>query len=328
MVVTTRTSDTVANSDDAMKLWVTEQLKNVITSFTERLDTMVNQFQQSRSGIGESSSRFSRMGKLEFPKFHGDDVQGWLFRAKQFFDVDNVHADDKIDIVSIHLYDKALVWHLQYVKHHENLSWNEYEEAVLKRFGPLNENPMAELKQLTYESSMSDYQNKFEKLITQVDITESQSISMFLAGLPASIELNVRMFRPKTLADAFSLANLQEAVRKQRSTPLLLTPRNNANWNANRNVVNPNRATTTLAFPAPNTQYVNKVPAVVSNAPRKFLSKKEFLRKGLRINVFIVIKNMFLAISVRDNCLLWKLEVRRRKCLRSVWRRRHQEWKI
>lgn len=95
-------------ADDSMKLWVTEQLNNVITSFTERLDTMANQFQQSRSGTGEGSSRFSRMGKLEFPKFHGDDVQGWLFRVKQFFDVDNVHEEDKIKMVSIHLYDKAL----------------------------------------------------------------------------------------------------------------------------------------------------------------------------------------------------------------------------
>ena len=285
MVVTSRTSDTVTSSDDAMKLWVTEQLNNVITSFTERLDT--NQFQQSRSGTGESSSRFSRMGKLEFPKFHGDDVQGWLFRVKQFFDVDNVHAADKIKMVSIHLYDKALAWHLQYVKHHENVGWNEYEEAILKRFGPLNEDPMAELKQLRYESSMSDYQSKFEKLITQVDITESQSVSMFLAGLPASIELNVRMFRPKSLADAFSLANLQEAVRKQRSNPLLPTPRHTNAWNANRAVVMPGKpATTTLALPAPTTQYVTKQPANQSSVPRKFLSQKELAEKRAKNQCF------------------------------------------
>ena len=82
---------------------------------------MANQFQQSRSGTGEGSSRFSRMGKLEFPKFHGDDVQGWLFRVKQFFDVDNVHEEDKIKMVSIHLYDKALAWHLQFLKNYRNV---------------------------------------------------------------------------------------------------------------------------------------------------------------------------------------------------------------
>lgn len=166
------------------------------------------------------------------------------------------------------------------------MGWTEYEESILKRFGPLNEDPMAKLKQLRYESSMSDYQSKFEKLITQVDITESQSVSMFLAGLPATIELNVRMFRPKTLVDAFSLANLQEAVRKQRNAPLLPTPRNNSNWQANRNVVTPNRATTTLALPAPNTQYANKVPAIVSNPPRKQLSQRELADKRAKNQCF------------------------------------------
>ncbi|GJR51161.1 putative mitochondrial protein [Tanacetum coccineum] len=64
------------------------------------------------------------------------------------------------------------------------MAWNVYEEAILKRFGSVNEDPMAELKNL----------------------------DMFIAALPASIELNVGMFRPKSLADAFSLANLQEAT--------------------------------------------------------------------------------------------------------------------
>ena len=280
MVNTRATSDSLA--DDPMKLWVAEQLSTVMTSLNERIDSLM---QNSRSG--EGTSRFSRMGKLEFPKFYGEDVQGWLFRVKKFFDVDNVHEEDKIKMVSIHLYDKALAWHLQYTKNHGHVSWNVYEEAVLRRFGPVNEDPMAELKQLRYEYNMNEYQIKFEKLITQVDITESQSISMFLGGLPASIELNVRMIKPKSLADAFSLASLQEAVKKQRSTPLFPTPRNTGGCNANRAVAMPNKsATTTLALPAPNTQYVTKQPANVSNVPRKILSKKEFAEKRAKNQCF------------------------------------------
>lgn len=81
MVNTRATSDALA--DDPMKLWVAEQLSTVMTSLNERIDSLM---QNSRSG--EGTSRFSRMGKLEFPKFYGEDVQGWLFRVKQFFDVD------------------------------------------------------------------------------------------------------------------------------------------------------------------------------------------------------------------------------------------------
>ncbi|GJY10820.1 putative mitochondrial protein [Tanacetum coccineum] len=96
---------------------------------------------------------------------------------------------------------------------------------------------MAELKNLKYETSMKVYQCQFEKLLNQVDITESQAISMLIGGLPASFELKVRMFRPKSLTDAFSLASLQETtlvVIKQRNAPLLPTPKTASRWNANR----------------------------------------------------------------------------------------------
>nr|GEV64019.1 retrovirus-related Pol polyprotein from transposon 297 family [Tanacetum cinerariifolium] len=175
-------------------------------------------------------------------------------KSKTVFAINNVHEDDKVKIVSIHLYDKALAWHLQFLKTHgETMVWNVYEEGILKRFGTVNEDPMAELKNL----------------------------GMFVAGLPATMEMNVRMFRPQTLADAFSLANFQEAslaVIKQKSTPLLPTPKFNNHYYANKNVNYPNKATT-VTTPAPNTQVVNKYPALPSPAPRKQLSQKEFANK-------------------------------------------------
>ncbi|GJZ35315.1 reverse transcriptase [Tanacetum coccineum] len=123
---------------------------------------------------GEGSSRFSRMSKLEFIKFHREDVKGWIYRVKEFFTVDGVMEEDKVKIVSIHIYDRALAWHLQFVRAQgENVTWTMYEEAILKRFREVNEDLMADC-------------------------------------LPSTIEMNVRMFRPRTLADAFSLLNFQE----------------------------------------------------------------------------------------------------------------------
>ncbi|GJT78788.1 putative mitochondrial protein [Tanacetum coccineum] len=128
-------------------------------------------------------------------------------------------------------------------------------QSILKRFGTVNEDSMAELKNLRYGNNMKEYQSHYEQLLTQVDITESQSVSMFIDGLPASMEINVRMFRPKTLADAFSLANFLKAslaVIRQKIVPLLPTPRINTSYYANKNVNYPNR-TNTVALPAPNT---------------------------------------------------------------------------
>nr|GEY25311.1 hypothetical protein [Tanacetum cinerariifolium] len=205
-------------------------MANSMREIMLKLDYLATDVNRIKGGEGSSNSRFSRMSKLEFPKFSREDVKGWMFKVKQFFTIDNVREEDKLKIVSIHLRDRALILHLQFVKiHGDEVAWSVYEEAIVKIFRPLNEDPMDELKNL----------------------------SMFIAGLPASIELNVIMFRPKSLVDAFSLANLQEAtnaVIKRRNTPILQTTKANSGFYANRNAFYPNKSTTTtLTLPASNT---------------------------------------------------------------------------
>ncbi|GJU26096.1 putative mitochondrial protein [Tanacetum coccineum] len=236
-MVNIRNNSLEVPTDAGVRQWVTDHVDSVSVGINEKLDTITTSVQHLLLLLkyivndvdilkgGEGSSRFSRMSKLEFSKFYGEDVQ--------------------------------------FVKTHgETVAWNEFEKAIMKRFGPVNEDPMAELKNLRHDTSMKEYQSQFEKLLNLVDINESQSISMFIDGLPGIIELNVRMFKPKSLSDAFSLASLQEAtlvVIKQRNTPLLLTPKTASGWNANMNVSYPSKSTTTtLALPASNTQTVHQ----------------------------------------------------------------------
>ncbi|GKD83580.1 hypothetical protein Tco_1350419 [Tanacetum coccineum] len=65
---------------------VTEHVTQVTSEFNQKLETvntildgilsqmhfLVNDLARLKGG--EGTSRFSRLGKLEFPKFHGDDV--------------------------------------------------------------------------------------------------------------------------------------------------------------------------------------------------------------------------------------------------------------
>ena len=77
--------------------------------------------------------------------------------VKQVFAVDNVLDEDKVKIVSIHLYDKALTWYLQFMNVRGNeVEWNVYEEAILKRFEAVNQDPMVELKNLRYVNNMKE----------------------------------------------------------------------------------------------------------------------------------------------------------------------------
>ncbi|GJT85577.1 transposon ty3-G gag-pol polyprotein, partial [Tanacetum coccineum] len=226
-MVATRTSSVEVHVDESTRNYVT----SVITPLEEKIDNMsIEELLLARqyNHNGEGTSRVSRISKLEFLKFYGDDVQGWI--------------------------------------HGETVNWGVYKEAVLKRFGSINEDLMAELKNL----------------------------SMFIVGLPAAIELNVRMFRPRTLSDAFSLASLQEAtlaVINKKNTPLLPTPRPASNWNVNRNTsYAPTSTTTTVAVPVLNTQTVNKYSSSETTGQKKLLSQKEFSKKGPKIYVSIMIR--------------------------------------
>lgn len=75
---------------------------------------------------------------------------------------------------------------------------------------------------------MPEYQDQFESLLNRVDLSEEHAISLFIGGLQQEIRMVSKMFKPRTLSDAYSLARLQEATRAtvvKRNAPLLVTPR-------------------------------------------------------------------------------------------------------
>ncbi|GJR37811.1 reverse transcriptase [Tanacetum coccineum] len=111
----------------------------------------------------------TRLAKIEFPKFSDEDVRGWVFRCEQFFNLDQVTDEEKVNLISIHLYDKALFWRSKFIKNHEGLvSWEVYKQVVLARFGNIFDDPMSELKNLKYETSAKEYEDAFDELLSRV----------------------------------------------------------------------------------------------------------------------------------------------------------------
>ncbi|GJW99635.1 reverse transcriptase [Tanacetum coccineum] len=149
-------------------------------------------------------------------------------------EVDNVPDEQKVPLISIHLFDIALMWHRQFMRllGSDTVPWLVYRGAIMQRFGNSFDDPLGELKNCKYENSIEDYQNNFDKLLSRVDIREDQAISFYMAGLPTDIELAVRMFKPQTLSVAYSLSKLQietnEATKKKNKAPLFPTPKFNS----------------------------------------------------------------------------------------------------
>ncbi|XP_071694493.1 uncharacterized protein [Rutidosis leptorrhynchoides] len=298
MVTNTRSSDEVTKELDVMRSSIADVTKAIadltsqISSVLVQQNYLTTEMQKVKGGKGVSrkgSLQLTRITKLEFPKFDGEDVKGWIYRCNQFFFVDGIEDEEKVKVASIHLFSKALTWHQHFVKiYGEEVDWETYSEAILKRFGSTIEDPMAELKNLKQTTTVQIYQDEFEVLLSKVDISEKQAISLFLAGLQKEIELPVRMFRPKTLEDAYCLAKLQEdtiAATKKKFTPLLPTPRTNyGNYNSRTtpqqqsSITNP--VTSGLALPSVpyNANNIN----YKSPAPRRQLTPKEVEEKRLK----------------------------------------------
>ncbi|GJR12667.1 hypothetical protein Tco_0795319 [Tanacetum coccineum] len=96
------------------------------------------------------------------------DVRGWLFRCEQLFLIDQVDDIDEVNLVSIHLYDKSLLWHTQFIKIHKGyMDWVVYKQAILNRFRNIYEDPMSELKNLKYETTARAYEDAFDTLLSR-----------------------------------------------------------------------------------------------------------------------------------------------------------------
>ncbi|GKC44766.1 gypsy/ty3 retroelement polyprotein [Tanacetum coccineum] len=89
--------------------------------------------------------------------------------------------EEKVNLISIHLYDKALLWHSKFIKNHEGLvSWEVYKQAVLARISNIFYDPMSEFKNLKYETSTKEYEDTFDDLLSRVEINKDHEIGLFM----------------------------------------------------------------------------------------------------------------------------------------------------
>ena len=190
-----------------------ESLQNTILEIQRTMENMNNEIIRLRLGEGTSNGtqthggshgntngghggQYRRLTKVEFPRFDGTDVEGWLYRVNKFFEMDHIENDDqKIQLVSMHVFGSALNWHKQFMQRFgEVITWGVYETHVKKRFVSIFEDSIMELKNLKQTTTVQVYQDSFEYLLTKVELPEKYTISLFIGGLKEEIAYDVRMF--------------------------------------------------------------------------------------------------------------------------------------
>ncbi|XP_076942382.1 uncharacterized protein LOC143612235 [Bidens hawaiensis] len=83
-------------------------------------------------------------------------------------------------------------------------------DAITNRFSPdMFEDAMEEIASIAHTDELNECCNKFNRLLNKVSITESQAASLFLKGLKEEVKGPVKLFKPRTLHEAYRLARTQ-----------------------------------------------------------------------------------------------------------------------
>ncbi|GFZ10790.1 hypothetical protein Acr_22g0001880 [Actinidia rufa] len=127
--------------------------------------------------------------KLHFPKFIGEDPTGWIYRVEQYFEFQGIVPAQRVQLASFHL------------------------EGIAS-------NGTAALTRLKHTTTVSAYQEEFEKLFQLIDaLPDNHLIGIFIAGLKDEVRLDVKLKNPSTLSEAIGVARLVEERNNLQKKP-------------------------------------------------------------------------------------------------------------
>jgi len=106
--------------------------------------------------------------KLDFPKYDGTcDPLPFVNKCEHYFHGQSTIEEEKVWLAALNLHDDAQHWYTQVEKDEGTPSWNRFKELIDLRFGPpLHSNPLGELVACRLTSTMADYQDRFQDLLT------------------------------------------------------------------------------------------------------------------------------------------------------------------
>lgn len=261
-----RTDESVQEMIEAFKLMTSNNPMNASTSGNHATEY----FRHHRQGLPPTYAGMTRLAKVDFPRFNGENVKEWLFKVEEFFGIDNTPMELRVRLASIHYDQMAAAWHQSLAQSEQDAyvieDWDQYKVLLKERFEDVLDDPIADLKKLQETAGISDYHAKFELIRNRVKMSESYLVSAYLAGLNTDTQMHIRMFQPKSVRECLVLGRLYETAHPRKNT---------SSWKTNNNT---NTAKGLLPKPY-ELKKVDEGGVVKANEvigqPKKFLSQEE-----------------------------------------------------
>ena len=100
------------------------------------LESKVTEARQERIRAENTQRWDHRVRRLELPVFDGTDPDGWVFRAKHFFDMNLMADDEKLEAVVLSMEGEAVALFQWEDGRRLFRRWAELKEMILERFRP------------------------------------------------------------------------------------------------------------------------------------------------------------------------------------------------
>lgn len=100
----------------------------------------------------------TRMLRLDFPRFEGDELLGWLYQTEQFFEYHQTPLAQHLRIASFHLEGEALQWYQWTMVSKPLSNWSDFAKALVACFGPTEyEDYVESLAKLQQTDSLQEF---------------------------------------------------------------------------------------------------------------------------------------------------------------------------
>ncbi|KAK2987101.1 hypothetical protein RJ640_011812, partial [Escallonia rubra] len=183
------------------------------------------QFRQSKGDEGShrefhqvtNGNLFTKLPKIEFPRFSGEDSYGWVRKAERYFEFNPMDANLKVNFASVHFEGQAEYWFSTYIKPRGRVYWQDFVRDLHARFAKLfKESVLGEFHKLRQVGTVEQYYNEFETLRSILvneggRFDELYFTQSFVSGLRDEIRLEIEKFDLYDLSRAIFLARKQEA---------------------------------------------------------------------------------------------------------------------
>lgn len=167
----------------------------------------------------------------DLPVFNGVNLYGWIARVERYSRIAQFTKINLLDQVSVSLVDDALGWYNWEVNRAPFLSWKNFKDHILLRFGNLRvKGPSQSLFCIRQSGYVGEYVKHFEELSAQViGLDDNKLERIFLNGLQSDMQELVFMMKPSSLPEMITVAISMEDNKLRQSM------RVNGSWKPSEN---------------------------------------------------------------------------------------------